>query len=108
MRLASRATLLRLIAFHHHTTRSLAEKVTLELAKEQRRTRSTGKPIRCGKTTINELMRSKNTVRSEIAQAIETVLAVEPGVLFTARSSTAEVERSVDRSNGLLLESSAA
>lgn len=101
MRLVSRATMLRLIAFHHHTTRTLAEAVTKEMAKEQRRTRSSGRPITCGRTTVSELMRTKNTVRIEIAQAIEAVLGVEPGVLFTARTSSRPVEeraiRSADR-----------
>ncbi|MDJ0403914.1 hypothetical protein QNA23_10515 [Rhodococcus erythropolis] len=93
VRLEDEATLRRLMAFYHYSTRSLAAAATDELARIHRASGAEGAPLTLSKSTVGNLTNGTyRTCRFEYGIAIERVLRQTPGLLFTPKVSRIEVD----------------
>lgn len=93
MKLDDAETLIRLMKFHHYSTRTLAAAATDELARIHRASGAPGVPLRLSKSTIGNLTNGTyRTCRFEYGIAIERVLRQPSGVLFVPQMSRAEVD----------------
>lgn len=93
MKVDDAATLLRLMKFHHYSTRTLAAAATDELARIHRASGAPGDPLTLSKSTVSNLTNGTyRTCRFEYGIAIERVLRQTPGLLFVPLVSRIEVD----------------